>query len=169
MLKNIVLIGMPGAGKSTIGVLLAKTLCVSFVDTDLIIQEKEQRLLQDIIKTEGISGFLVIEENIIKNLVLKRSVIATGGSVVYCHGGMKKLILNSIIVYLKLDYEEIEKRIENIKTRGIVIEAGKTLKDLYNERVPLYEKYAYITIDCNGKNMESIVEEIKLRVLEMVL
>lgn len=163
MLKNIVLIGMPGAGKSTTGVILAKTLCVPYVDTDLIVQEQEKRLLQDIIKDEGIKGFLKIEEDVIMNLELKRSVIATGGSVIYCEGGMKKLIVKSIIVYLKIDYEEIEKRIENIKTRGIAIEAGKTLKDLYDERGPLYEKYADITIDCNGLNMENIVEQIKLK------
>lgn len=159
-MKNIVLIGMAGAGKSTIGVILAKTLGMPFVDTDLIIQEKQSRLLQTIIEQEGIEGFLTIEAEVIKGMDVKKHIVATGGSVVYSEEAMFNLRENGIIVYLELSYEEIEKRLINIKTRGIAMEKGKTLKDVYLERLPLYNKYADIVIPCDNKDAESIVEEI---------
>lgn len=159
-MKNIVLIGMPSAGKSTLGVLLAKSLCMPFTDTDLIIQEKENKLLQDIINDYGIDHFLEVEERVILECDFTNHVIATGGSVVYSETAMEHLKRKGIVVYLKLDYEEIEQRLNNIKTRGVAIAVGQTLKDLYEIRTPLYEKYADITVDCNKKDMETSVEEV---------
>lgn len=157
--KNIVLIGMPGAGKSTIGVLLAKALKMPFIDTDLLIQQKENRYLQEIINTDGIEMFLKIEEEVLMNLNARRSVIATGGSAVYSPGAMLHLKQNGITVYLHLEYEKLEKRLKDIKSRGIAMAEGQSLLDLYNERIPLYWKYADLTIDCSEKNMEEIVIE----------
>ena len=159
-MRNIVLIGMPSAGKSTLGVLLAKTLCMPFTDTDLVIQEKENKLLQNIINEFGNEHFLKVEEATILNCNFSNHVMATGGSVVYSDAAMNHLKKSSIVVYLKLDYAEIEQRLNNITTRGVAIAEGQTLKDLYNERVPLYEKYADITLDCNGKGMEDTVEAL---------
>lgn len=158
--RNIVLIGMPGAGKSTIGVLLAKTLGMSFIDTDLVIQEREGKLLQDIISLHGIRKFLDIEENAILSLNCKASVVATGGSVVYSEKAMRHLKQNATVVYLKVEYEEIERRITNILTRGIAMDKGQNLVDIYNERLPLYERYADIIIDCSEKGIEDIIQEI---------
>ncbi|HOJ10763.1 MAG TPA: shikimate kinase [Clostridiales bacterium] len=159
-MKNIVLIGMPSAGKSTIGVILAKTLGMCFIDTDLVIQEKECRLLQDIINTYGISRFLQIEENAVLTLKYKAAVIATGGSVVYSDKAMTHLKQDGIITYLKVGYEEIERRINNISTRGIIFNKGQSLLDMYNQRMPLYEKYSDITIDCSNKDVEQIIQVI---------
>lgn len=158
--KNIVLIGMPGAGKSTIGVLLAKALGMSFIDTDLVIQEREGKLLQEIIDLYGLDEFLKKEENAIVSLNCKSTVIATGGSVVYSEKAMNHLKQNAIVIYLKIEYKEIERRIKNISTRGIAMNKGQSLLDLYNERIPLYERYADIVIDCSGKGMEKIIQEI---------
>ena len=160
-MKNIVLIGMPGAGKSTLGVILAKTLKMPFVDTDLIIQQTQNRLLQEIIEEDGIDAFLSIEEKAILDLDIQGSVIATGGSVVLKPEGMKHLKENGFVVYLQLPYMEIEKRIRNITTRGIVMQKGQTLLQVYDERVPLYEKYGDAMIRCMGKNMEQITKEVK--------
>lgn len=160
-MKNIVLIGMPGAGKSTLGVILAKTLKMPFVDTDLIIQQTQNRLLQEIIEEDGIDAFLSIEEKAILDLDVQGSVIATGGSVVLKPEGMKHLKENGFVVYLQLPYMEIEKRIRNITTRGIVMQKGQTLLQVYDERVPLYEKYGDAMIRCMGKNMEQITKEVK--------
>ncbi|WP_330381862.1 shikimate kinase [Defluviitalea phaphyphila] len=160
-MKNIVLIGMPGAGKSTIGIILAKTLGMPFIDTDLIIQKKENKLLQEIIIEKGIDEFLSIEEKTILELNVEGTVIATGGSVVLKPEAMKHLKKNALIIYLKLPYMEIKNRIRNITTRGIAMKKGKTLLEVYDERVPLYERYQDKTIRCMGKNTEDIVEEIK--------
>lgn len=159
-MKNIALIGMAGCGKSTVGVLLAKALGMPFIDIDLIIQEQEGKLLQDIINHSGIKKFLDIEEKAILSLDIQNTVIATGGSVAYSNAGMIHLKRNGIMVYLKLDFEEIRRRIDNITTRGIVIEKGRTLLDTYKERIPLYEKYADITLDCNCKSVEESLEEL---------
>lgn len=159
-MKNIVLIGMPGAGKSTVGVLLAKALGMPFIDTDLVIQEKEGKCLQDIIDSKGIEYFLSLEEGVILNLNVKGHVIATGGSVVYSKAAVRYLRENGILVYLNLRYGEIEMRIENMSGRGIVIKKGQRLDELFNERAPLYEEYADVVIDCSGKDMERIVNEI---------
>lgn len=158
--KNIVLIGMPGVGKSTVGVILAKLTGCKFVDTDLIIQEKENKLLKTIIAEKGVDGFIEIENRILSKLDVKNSVIATGGSVVYGEDAMKNLAENSVVVYLKLDYNKLRYRLGNIKNRGVVIRKGQSLNGLYKERVPLYEKYADITIDENGCNVEKTVSKI---------
>ena len=160
MKSNIVLIGMPAAGKSTIGVLLAKSMLKSFIDTDLIIQSKCGCALCDIIEKEGADSFLEIENFVICSNNYSDSVIATGGSAVYGEEAMAHLKKNSIIVYLDLSVKEIEKRIGNIHTRGVAIKSGMTLSDLYNERAPLYNKYADIIVNCEGKTAEETVEEI---------
>lgn len=158
--SNIVLIGMPGAGKSTVGVLLAKSLKKPFTDTDLLIQQATDRYLQDIINQDGIDAFLKIEEEVILKLQLQNHIIATGGSVVYSESAMRHLQAQGICVYLQLKYYQIERRIKNMKTRGIAMKNGQELSDLYRERVPLYEKYADIVIDCSHKHIEMILAEM---------
>lgn len=157
---NIILIGMSGAGKSTLGVLLAKALGMGYVDTDIIIQQQEGKLLQEIIDNEGIEKFLETEELIVSGLKLQDCVIATGGSVVYSEKAMSALRQLGPIFYLHVPYEEIERRLTNITTRGIVIKKGKSLKDVYAERVPLYIKHSDRLIDCSSKDIESCVDEI---------
>jgi shikimate kinase len=161
-LSNIVLIGMPGAGKSTVGVVLAKTLGMNFIDTDLVIQEREKKLLQEILNCDGTERFLKIEEDCVSSLDCRDSVIATGGSVVYSGSAMKHLKDIGRVIYLRLDYKEIEKRIRNIKTRGVILQKGQTLQDIYVQRLPLYEKYADAVIDCAAKDVEKIVEMIQI-------
>lgn len=160
MHKNIILIGMPGVGKSTVGVILAKLLGYSFVDTDLVIQKKEKKLLKDIITEKGIDGFIETENRILSTFSADNSVIATGGSVVYGKEAMANLSDESVVVYLKLDYNKLRYRLGNIKNRGVVIRKGQSLNALYKERVPLYEKYADIVIDENGCNIEKTVNKI---------
>jgi shikimate kinase len=157
---NIVLIGMSGAGKSTLGVLLAKAIGMDFQDTDIVIQQQEGRLLQDILDTDGIDSFLMVEESVISALKLNNCVIATGGSAVYSDKAMQHLKNGGLVVYLHADFEEIEKRLINIKTRGIVHRRGKTLKEVYFDRLPLYFKYADVTIDCTHKDIELCVGEV---------
>jgi shikimate kinase len=159
-MRNIILIGMPGAGKSTVGVILAKTLGMNFIDTDIVLQENTGRMLQEIINTEGIDAFLQAEESIIVCLNGENTIIATGGSVVFSEKSMKYLKKQGIIIYLALSYEEMVRRIRNITTRGIVLAADQSLPDLYNQRLPLYEKYADRTIDCSDRDVEKIVENI---------
>ena len=160
MKNNVVLIGMPGVGKSTVGVILAKLLGYRFVDTDLVIQEKEGRLLKEIIASEGIDGFLKTENRICSRLSAENSVIATGGSVIYGEEAMKHLSEIGTVVYLSLEYRKLKYRLGNIKNRGVVIRKGQSLNALYKERVPLYEKYADIVIDENGCNIEKTVNKI---------
>lgn len=160
MKNNIVLIGMPGVGKSTVGVILAKILGYRFVDTDIVIQENENKLLKDIISEKGIDGFIETENKVVKKLKADKSVIATGGSVVYGKEAMKHLCEIGTVIYLKLDYNKLKYRLGNIKNRGVVIRKGQKLSDLYFERCPLYEKYADIIIDENGKNIEKTVNNI---------
>ena len=158
---NIVLIGMPGAGKSTIGVLLAKTMKKPFVDTDLLIQQKYNRYLQDIIDNEGIKKFILKEEDVVLKMSVRNCVVATGGSVIYSNSAIEHLKKDGLLVYLQLRFDEIDSRIGNISSRGIVIAKDQTLIDIYNERVPLYEKYAEVTINCSNKHIEDVVAEIK--------
>jgi shikimate kinase len=158
--SNIILTGMPGAGKSTLGVLLAKSTGKPFLDTDLLIQQKENRLLQDIINQDGIEKFLDIEKEVILSINVENHVIATGGSVVYRQPSMDHLKKGGIVVYLKLPYTEIEDRIKNIKSRGIAMSQNVSLSNLFEERAPLYEKYADITVDCSGKHTEEAISEI---------
>ena len=159
-MKNIVLIGMPAVGKSTIGVLLAKSLLLSFTDTDLLIQEKYKKSLCDIIKDNGTEAFLKIEEDIILNTDFKNSVIATGGSAVFGESAMNKLKESGTIIYLSLPMDEIKKRIGDIKSRGVVLTNGTTVDDIFEERKPLYEKYADVKIDCYNLTVEECVEKI---------
>lgn len=151
---------MPGVGKSTVGVILAKILGYKFLDTDLVIQEKEKKLLRDIISQQGIDGFIRTENRICSRLRVEKCVIATGGSVVYGKEAMKHLGDIGTIVYLKLDYRKLRYRLGNIKNRGVVIRKGQRLIELYNERTQLYEKYADIVIDENGCNIEKTVGKI---------
>ena len=157
-MDNIILIGMPGAGKSTLGVLLAKAMGKLFVDTDIIIQQKTKRLLQDIIDNDGTDAFLKLEEDILLTVDEENTVIATGGSAVYSEKAMEHFKQNGKIVYLHVDFAEIEKRVTNITTRGIVLKNGKSLADAYDERKPLYDKYADIVIDCTGSTIENSVK-----------
>ena len=157
---NLVLIGMPGAGKSTVGVVLAKNMGLRFLDSDLCIQEEENRLLHEIIAQDGLDAFLTIENRVNGFLQVKNSVIATGGSVVYGQEAMEHLTEIGTVIYLQLPYEEIENRLGDLTKRGVAFQDGQSLKDLYKERVPLYEKYAEITIDCQEKAIRDIVAEI---------
>ena len=159
--NNIVLIGMPGCGKSTIGVVLAKVLGYRFLDADLLIQEQEGRRLSQIIEEEGILGFGRIENQVNASIRAERTVIATGGSVVYGREAMEHLGTIGTILYIKLPYEEIQKRLGDLNERGITIKDGQTLLDLYRERVPLYEKYAHLTVETDGLELRDSVKRIK--------
>ncbi len=158
--NNIVLIGMPGVGKSTIGVVLAKLLGYQFVDADLVIQEKEGKLLREIIEEVGAEGFIQVENRINSQIEAEHSIIATGGSVVYGEEAMAHLKEIGTVLYLKLPYDELDRRLHDIKGRGVVLKEGQTLRDLYEERVPLYEKYADITVDEYRLNVEQTIEKI---------
>lgn len=160
MKNNIVLIGMPGAGKSTVGVVLAKRLGMSFVDSDLVIQEKYGKLLHELIEEHGVEGFWKIENDVNAALDYKNSIIATGGSAIYGEEAMEHLGTIGTVVYLALPYEEIEERLGDLNARGVTLKPGQDLKSLYEERKPLYEKYAHITIECQGKMLREIVGEI---------
>lgn len=160
-MKNIVLIGMPGSGKSTTGVLLAKSMKMPFIDTDLLIQEKTGQFLHEIIQEKGTKAFLDIEEEVILNLEATGSIIATGGSAVLRQKAMEHLKENGLVVYIELPVQEIEKRIRNIRTRGIAMEKQQTLSEIYVSRVPLYEEYADITLHSLKKDLEKVVEELK--------
>lgn len=160
MNSNIILIGMPGSGKSTCGVLAAKALLKNFFDTDLLIQNLENKRLQEIIDKNGISYFERAEENAILSLDIKGTVIATGGSVVYSERAMQHLKKLGKIIYLHLDYETMKGRLKNITTRGVVMKKGDTLLDMYNERLPLYKKYADEIIVCDNQTVEDTVISI---------
>lgn len=164
MKKNIVFIGMPGAGKSTVGVVLAKVMGKKFLDSDLVIQEKTGKLLHELITEEGMEGFLEIEDQINAGLEAKNAVIATGGSVIYGKEAMEHLQEIGVIVYLKLSLEAIADRLGDLQKRGVALKEGQGLKELYEERVPLYEQYADIILDCEGKSIREITEEISRRI-----
>lgn len=162
-MKNIALIGMPGVGKSTVGVVLAKNMGMSFLDSDLVIQEQEGKKLHELIEEHGIDGFLEIEARVNAALNPRAAVIATGGSAVYSGYAMEHLRSIAMVCYLKLPYESIEERLGDLAERGVVIKNGSTLRDLYAERVPLYEKYANMTVECENKNIREIVTELSKR------
>lgn len=155
---NIVLIGMPGAGKSTVGVVLAKVLGYHFLDSDLVIQEKEGRLLKDIIEEEGNDGFIQVENRINAQIECSKTVIATGGSVVYGPEAMEHLKEIGTVVYLELPYSELQERLSDLEGRGVVLKEGQTLYDLYMERTPLYERYADVTASEEGLNVAQTVK-----------
>ncbi len=159
-MKNIVLIGMPGAGKSTVGVLLAKNLLMDFTDTDLIIQRKTKKALCDIINEKGTEYFIRLEEEIILGENFTNSVIATGGSAVYGEKAMKRLKENSTVIYLEVALSELIKRLGDITTRGIAMDKNKGIPELFLERAPLYEKYADISLDCTGFSPEECVKKL---------
>ena len=159
-MKNVVLIGMPGCGKSTCGVLAAKALCKDFIDTDLVIQQNEKMPLQAIIERKGNDSFAAAEERAISTLDVENTVIATGGSAVYSPLAMAHLRENALVVYLRISLETMLKRISDMASRGILLRAGETIEAMYIERTPLYEKYADRIIDCDGKEIEWVVSEI---------
>lgn len=159
-MKNVVLIGMPGAGKSTIGVILAKSLLFDFCDTDLSIQKETGEGLCDTISKIGIDGFISLEESVICKQAFTNSVVATGGSAVYGEKAMARLKEDGIIIYLKVSPDELQSRIKNIHTRGIAMKEGTSINSLYEERAPLYEKYADITVECDGRTAEECVDLI---------
>lgn len=159
-MNNITLIGMPGVGKSTLGVVLAKVLGYQFIDADLLIQKEEKRKLSVIIEQEGPEGFKKIENRINASIEAENTVIATGGSVVYCEEAMEHLKSIGKVVYLKLSLKPLSRRLGNLKGRGVLLKEGQTLRDLYRERIPLYEKYADITVDEEGKNLEECLQAL---------
>ncbi|MCC6094148.1 MAG: shikimate kinase [Eubacterium sp.] len=161
MKSNVVLIGMPGVGKSTVGVILAKELGYQFLDSDLLIQKQEKRLLREILEQDGVDGFLRIENQVNADIQAERSVIATGGSVVYGTEAMQHLKEISTVVYLKLPYHDLTQRLGNLHNRGVVLREGQTLKDLYLERSVLYEKYADIIVDESGKDIEETLSQVE--------
>lgn len=161
--NNIILIGMSGAGKSTLGVLLAKALGKQFCDTDLLIQERAGALLQQIIDREGNAAFLKLEEETILDASLTNCVVATGGSVVYSDAVMRDLKKSGTVVFLDVSYEEIAARLTSITTRGIVFRNAQDLRGVYEERLPLYRKYADIRIPCTGHSIEDSVFELVAR------
>lgn len=160
-MKNIVLIGMPGAGKSTVGVVLAKVLGFEFVDSDLEIQKREKRLLSEIIEQEGLDRFIQIEGSVNKGLLVDRTVIATGGSAVYHTQAMEHFKKTGKIVYINLSYETLVSRLGDLKKRGVVLRENQTLRDLYEERHPLYMKYADIVVNGECATVEKVMIAIK--------
>ncbi len=158
--RNIVLIGMPGAGKSTLGVLLAKALSLPFLDTDISIQTLEKKPLKEIIEGQGIEGFKQVEENHILSLQCRGHVIATGGSAVYSKKAMRYLQRTGVILFLDLSLDRLTRRIRDMDARGIVRGPGQDLVFLFEERQPLYENYADFRVSCDGKGHEQIIREI---------
>lgn len=159
--KNITFIGMPGAGKSTVGVVVAKMLCKTFIDADLLIQNREGKRLSKIIDEIGNERFLKLENDVLCELNVHNSVISTGGSAIFGKDAMEYLKQNSTIVYIKVPYETLEKRLGNLKRRGVVLDEGQTLRDVYDIRTPLYEKYADITVESNeSTDIQDIAIEI---------
>ena len=164
MKDNLIFIGMPAVGKSTVGVVVAKKLGMRFIDTDLLIQEQEKRLLREIISEVGEDGFLKIENQVNAEVNVTNTVISPGGSVIYCEDAMKHYKEIGTVVYLKASYQTIKRRIRNPKKRGVVLREGQTLRDLYNERVPYFEKYADITVCEDGCRIEETIENVVVAV-----
>ena len=157
---NLILIGMPASGKSTVGVILAKVIGYDFIDSDLLIQKKEGMRLADIIKKKGIDGFLEVENEVNASIEASQCVIATGGSAVYGEEAMKHLREIGAVIYLQVDYIVIQKRLHNIRQRGVVLREGQTLQDLYDERTVLYEKYADLIVREGSGEIEAVVARI---------
>lgn len=165
--NNIVLIGMPGAGKSTVGVVLAKKLGFAFLDSDLLIQSREGKLLHEIIEERGVEGFWTVEEDANMSIDARRTVIATGGSVIYGSKAMEHLGETGVTVYLKLSCAEIARRLGDLNERGVTLRDGQTLEMLYEERTPLYEKYADLIIECENMSIREIVDDLTRKFLSI--
>ncbi|MDO4473334.1 MAG: shikimate kinase [Eubacteriales bacterium] len=159
-MNNIIFIGMPASGKSTVGVILAKRLGYDFVDTDLLIQKQEGCLLKDIIAEKGTEGFVKIEDQVNAGVQAENTVISPGGSVVYCENAMRHFKEIGTVVYLQTSYETIKKRIGNPKKRGVVLKDGQTLKDLFEERRVLFEKYADVIISEDGLTLDETIDKV---------
>lgn len=159
--KNIILIGMPGVGKSTVGVILAKMTGRRFIDADLLIQEREGKLLREIIREKGTDGFIEVENQVNASIEARNSVIATGGSVIYGKEAMQHLKEIGTVVYLKVSFGIINRRLHNIKGRGVVLRKGQTLHGLYEERCRLYEKYADVIVSTDRLNVEQTIEKVR--------
>lgn len=157
---SIILIGMPGSGKSTVGVILAKNLGIDFVDTDLLIQRRENRLLQDIIDKDGIDFFLDSERDTVLDVNEKNAVIATGGSVILREDAMNHLKKLGTVIFLDVSVNELERRLSNIKTRGVAAEKGESVKDIYDKRFSLYKKFSDITVNADSLSCEQTVNII---------
>lgn len=157
---GIVLIGMPGVGKSTVGVILAKLKGMRFIDTDLVIQEESGHLLSEIIERDGIDGFLALEDRIAASVDARDAVVATGGSVVFGETAMQHLSAQGTIVFIDCAFEELERRLGSLKNRGVVLREGQDLRAIYEERTPLYRAYADICVDETGRDVEETVHAI---------
>lgn len=161
MKDNIILIGMPGVGKSTVGVVLAKALGYNFIDADLVIQQEEGKLLSELIAEHGTDGFLALENRINSGIHAHKAIIATGGSAVYGEEAMAHYKEIGTILYLAVSYEELERRLGDLKNRGVVIEDGQTLRDIYEERTLLYEKYADVTVSEEGLSIRETIDVVR--------
>lgn len=159
--SNIVLIGMPASGKSTVGVQLAKWLSMGFIDTDLLVQARAGESMQTFQERKGLDAYQTLECETVQSVVCENCVIATGGSAVYCGAAMEHLKSIARIIFLDVPIEEIKRRIGDYSGRGVVIKPGMTLDDLYAERRPLYLKYADVVIDCEGKTQDEILSGIR--------
>jgi len=160
-MKNIILMGMPGAGKSTLGVVLSKKIGYGFIDSDSVIVAREGKRLCELIDELGNEGFLDVEAKVNSAICASRCVISTGGSAVYRADAINKMKENGIVVYLKLSFEEICRRLGDLKTRGVVLKKGFTFHDLYEERSPLYERLADYTVELDGNSIEENAEKIR--------
>lgn len=157
---NIILIGMPTSGKSTVGVILAKVLGMDFMDTDIIIQRREGSKLNEIIEKYGIDGFLKREEQALLSIDVSHTVIATGGSAVYSDTAMKHLSKNANVVYLNISLEDLKKRLVDTKDRGVIIRPDESIDKMYESRSILYEKYAEITVKEEGSSIEDTIRAV---------
>lgn len=164
--SNIVLIGMPGAGKSTVGVILAKRLGFDFIDTDLLIQAQQKQRLQQIIDSQGLESFRKIEEKMLLSLKAEHSIIATGGSAVYSKKGLQALARCGLLIYIQVSLTTLQKRIADMGQRGLVMARDQTFEQLYQERITLYEKFAETTISGEGINAEQIAAKIEAEILQ---
>lgn len=166
--SNIILIGMPGCGKSTIGILAAKVLCLSFLDTDLLLQQSCGRRLQEVIDTEGLGAFREFERSVLRDLSVSHTLVATGGSAVYYPDAMEHLREIGTVVYLRSSLSRVKMNLRDFSSRGIVMPKGMTIDDLYAERSPLYERYAHIVVDVDSsditENMQALVSALSFPV-----
>lgn len=167
-MDNITLIGMPGSGKSTVGVLLAKAMGLNFLDVDLLIQQREGQLLQEILDDHGVDHFLDAEEAAVKSIHCSRTVIAPGGSAVCREGAISHLKALGPVVYLRVPMEELNTRIKNLSSRGIAMQPGQTLADVMAYRAPLYERYADLTVDIlPGQDLGQTMQEVRRRLAQL--